>query len=193
MHQIYSSSHLSLNPPKGRTSSVIMDADDQPRESFCTWFHSLKVQIWIAWLGVSAGVMAGTVFAIQYQNWIAVTMCFISSAFATVVLHLHMAFKKTQMAGWSSTRLRCLSAVGATVALLSFIAMIYCLVVAGLEHQTIDRQGLMGANLWIAAVWFFMTSKWSALTWRFARKYRAYCEETQPLLAASPPEYSVIV
>ncbi|CAI5455364.1 unnamed protein product [Caenorhabditis angaria] len=51
---------------------------------------------------------------------------------------------------------------------------------------------LKGANLWIAAVWFFMTFKWSLLTWRFGRKYRQFCDETQPLLAP-PPEYSVIV
>uniref|UniRef100_A0A8R1E1B1 Heme transporter hrg-1 n=2 Tax=Caenorhabditis japonica TaxID=281687 RepID=A0A8R1E1B1_CAEJA len=192
MHQIYSSDVSLVSKTKRKNQDIIMD-EEPPRQSFCTWFHSLKVQIWIAWLGISAGIMAGTVFAIQYQNWIAVTMCFISSAFATLVLHLHMAYKKTQMAGWTSTKLKCIATVGATVSVITLIAMVYCLVVAGIEHQTIDREGLKGANLWIAAVWFFMTSKWSALTWRFARKYRAFCEETRPLLTnSSPPEYSVI-
>ncbi|CAB3410235.1 unnamed protein product [Caenorhabditis bovis] len=194
MHRIYSQDIPSIEVKaraNSKTTSVIMEVHEE-RRSFCTWFHSLKVQIWIAWLGVSAGIMAGTVFAIQFQNWPAVFMAYVSSAVATMVLHLHMAYKKTQMAGWSMTKLKCISTVGATLSIISFIAMIYCLVTAGVEGQTITPEGLKGPNLWITAVWFFMTFKWSMFMWKFSWKYRLLCEETQPLLQ-SPPEYSVIV
>ncbi|CAD6187433.1 unnamed protein product [Caenorhabditis auriculariae] len=166
---------------------IILPAS-QPN-AFCTWFHSLKTQIIIAWLGVSAGIMAGTVFAIQYQNWSAVTLAYISSAFATIVLHLHLAFKKERIHLWAPNRLRCISTIGLTFALLGTIGMVYCLISAGIQQQTLTREGLMGENLWITAVWMFMTAKWGSLTWKFGRKYRCYIEETRPLLA--PPPYNI--
>uniref|UniRef100_A0A183GST7 DUF4203 domain-containing protein n=1 Tax=Heligmosomoides polygyrus TaxID=6339 RepID=A0A183GST7_HELPZ len=77
-----------------------------------TWTTSdmcnIKVNIAIAILGISAGVMAGLCFAIQYQNWSATIMAFISGLAATILLHLHLAYLKGWMIDWPQARFTCL-------------------------------------------------------------------------------------
>lgn len=65
---------------------------------------SIRVRIVWAIIGISAGLMAGLVFAGHYQNWSAVTMAFISSGFAALVVLLHVWYSKGRLAYWSKLR-----------------------------------------------------------------------------------------
>uniref|UniRef100_A0A1I7RUH4 Ammonium_transp domain-containing protein n=1 Tax=Bursaphelenchus xylophilus TaxID=6326 RepID=A0A1I7RUH4_BURXY len=54
---------------------------------------------------------------------------------------------------------------------LALCGMIASLVIAGVKGQTIDHEGLQGENLWITAVWFWMTFKWTMMSAIYTRKY----------------------
>lgn len=47
------------------------------------WWHSVNVQIAIAVIGMSAGLMAGVVFAMQYQVSISISLNFHNNFFRT--------------------------------------------------------------------------------------------------------------
>ena len=57
----------------------------------------------IAWaiIGISAGIMAGAVFAGQYQNYAATAIAFFSSICAGFLLYLHIAYMKKWFHQWS--------------------------------------------------------------------------------------------
>ncbi|WKY15584.1 hypothetical protein Q1695_000788 [Nippostrongylus brasiliensis] len=145
---------------------------------------NIKVNIAIAILGISAGVMAGLCFAIQYQNWSATIMAFISGIAAAVLLHLHLAYLKGWMVDWPNARFVCLIWAGWVFFIIGLIGLTACLIDAGVRHQTLTEQGLKGENLWITAVWFFMMAKWTSLIALFARRYR---DATTIPLSKTPP------
>lgn len=145
---------------------------------------NIKVNIAIAILGISAGVMAGLCFAIQYQNWSATIMAFISGLAATILLHLHLAYLKGWMIDWPQARFTCLIWAGWVFFFIGAIGMTACLIDAGVRHQTLTDEGLKGENFWITAVWFFMMAKWTSLIALFARRYR---DATSIPLSKTPP------
>lgn len=69
----------------------------------------------------------------------------------------------------------------------ALIGMIVCLVLAGVWHQDLTAQGLKGENLWITAVWCWMTSKWSAMLWWYARVYSRPINNPLTKSPPSPP------
>ncbi|KAK5977526.1 hypothetical protein GCK32_013135 [Trichostrongylus colubriformis] len=145
---------------------------------------NMKVRIAIAIIGISAGIMAGLCFAVQYRNWSATIMAFISSVFASILLYLHLAYKKGWMVDWPHARFVCYTWAGWVCFAIGVIGMTACLVNAGVKHQTLTDQGLKGENFWITSVWFFMMAKWSSMIAVFSRRYMI---ATSIPLSKTPP------
>ncbi|KJH49814.1 hypothetical protein DICVIV_04067 [Dictyocaulus viviparus] len=143
-----------------------------------------KVRIAIAILGISAGLMAGCCFAVQYQNWPATTMAFLSAVAASVVLYVHLAYSNGWIHDWSRAQFKYFIWGGWTFFVVGMIGMICSLINAGVKHQTLTANGLKGGNFWITAVWFFMLAKWTSLIAIYTRQYMDII--TIPL-SKSPP------
>jgi hypothetical protein len=66
---------------------------------------SMKVRLIYAAIGISAGLMAGTVFAWSYGNWLATGLAYFSSVCATYLYYTHTAYNKRWMFDWSERKL----------------------------------------------------------------------------------------
>ncbi|KAJ1347960.1 hypothetical protein KIN20_003152 [Parelaphostrongylus tenuis] len=143
-----------------------------------------KVSIAIAILGISAGLLAGLFFAIQYQNWPATTIAFMSSVAASVLFYVHLSYSKGWILEWPPSRFTCLIWGGWMCFAIGMIGMTACLINAGVRHQTLTTEGLKGANFWITSVWFFMLAKWTSLIALYSRRYR---DATTIPLSKTPP------
>lgn len=49
--------------------------------------------------------------------------------------------------------------------------MVGCLIAAGVKGQSISGDDLKGENLWMTAVWCWMTSKWTMMMAIYGRRY----------------------
>ncbi|CAJ0610277.1 unnamed protein product [Cylicocyclus nassatus] len=145
---------------------------------------NIKVYIGIAILGMIAGYSAALCFGIQYHNYSATTMAFISGVGATVLLYMHLAYKNGKMIDWPRARFTCYLWGGWVMFVISMIGLIACLVYAGVHHQTLTSEGLQGENFWLTSVWFFMLAKWTAMIGVFAKRYHSL---TLLPLSKSPP------
>ncbi|VDM74403.1 unnamed protein product [Strongylus vulgaris] len=136
----------------------------------------IKVYIAIAILGMIAGYSAALCFGIQYHNFSATTMAFISGVAATVLLYMHLAFKKGKMIDWPRARFTCYLWAGWVTFVIAVIGLTASLIYAGVNHQTLTTkdqifEGLQGENFWITSVWFFMLAKWTSMIGIFAKRY----------------------
>ncbi|CAJ0917045.1 unnamed protein product, partial [Mesorhabditis belari] len=145
---------------------------------------SVNVLLVISIIGISAGVMAGLMFGGEYHNWSTCTMAFISAIFASYVSYLHLAYKKNWMVTWEPAKYKLGFWIGLLVFIASFLGMIGCLIAAGIKKQGLTHDELMGENLWMTAVWCFMTAKWSSQTAVFSRRYSSAV--MRPLTKTSP-------
>ncbi|TKR62831.1 hypothetical protein L596_026742 [Steinernema carpocapsae] len=131
------------------------------------------MKIRIAWsiLGISAGIMAGAVFAYRYHNISTTCMAFFSSLCATFLTYLHFAYHRGWATNWTPSKFKSIVVINATLCILALCGMIICLVIAGIKHQTLTNKGLQGENLWMTAVWCWMTFKWTMMSAVYGRKY----------------------
>ncbi|XGW34836.1 hypothetical protein V3C99_018684 [Haemonchus contortus] len=132
---------------------------------------NIKVSIALAILGISAGIMAGLCFAIQYHNWSATTMAFTSAVAASILLYVHVAYKKGWMLEWPHARFNCFTCGGWVFFVIGIVGMVACFLSAGIKHQTLTEEGLKGENFWMTSIWFFMMAKWASLVAVFSRRY----------------------
>lgn len=82
-----------------------------------------------------------------------------------------------------------LSFQGLLVWIAALAGMVVCLVIAGVKGQNLTKEDLMHENLWITAVWCWMTFKWSMMIWWYSR---IYSREVMNPLTKSPPTPPVL-
>ncbi|KAE9553301.1 hypothetical protein FO519_003467 [Halicephalobus sp. NKZ332] len=115
--------------------------------------------------------MAGAVFAAQYGNYVAAILAFFSSVCAGFLLYLHISYYKKWFHEWSPQKITVVIVVNWILCALGITGMVICLVVAGIRHQSLSKEDLKGTNLWICAVWCWMTFKWTMMSAIYTRKY----------------------
>uniref|UniRef100_A0A914VB01 Uncharacterized protein n=1 Tax=Plectus sambesii TaxID=2011161 RepID=A0A914VB01_9BILA len=147
-------------------------------------FCSIRVRIIWAIIGISAGIMAGAVFGVQYHNYSATTLAFISSIFATLLMLLHIWYSKGKLSYWSKAKFSFVTISCLLVWIAALVGMVVCLVVAGVKGQNLTHEGLQHENFWITAVWCWMTFKWSMMIWWYSR---IYSRDVMNPLTKSPP------
>ncbi|GMT33455.1 hypothetical protein PFISCL1PPCAC_24752, partial [Pristionchus fissidentatus] len=147
---------------------------------------TLKVKIAFTILGISAGVMAGSWFAIGFHNISTSIMAFASAFFAALSLYMHWAYKKNWMIEWTDRRFKTIFYINVILFIFASAGMVVCMVIAGINHQGITYDELMGENLWMTSVWCFMTAKWTGMSAFYARSYN---REVMAPLVHSPPIY----
>jgi len=152
-------------------------------------FCNINVRIAWAIIGISAGIMAGLVFAVQYHNISTTTLAFISSIFATLLTLFHFWYKKGKLAYWSKSKFAVVGYTCLLVWIAALAGMVVCMVVAGVKGQNITHEGLQGENLWMTAVWCWMTFKWSMMIWWYSR---IYSKDVMNPLTKSPPTPPVL-
>merc|ERR1712106_305142 len=148
---------------------VVTMSESLSRSSWMMW-----IRLGTAGLGVLMGCMVFFVFTFGYGNIAAGSWALISAMFAGLVLHLHMLFKVHRLELWySAQRLSVLRGISLGGLLISTIVSIYYAYLAVSMHQPVYpiRDSFM-----IAAVWSFMTVKWSAGLAYFSHKYKARIE-----------------
>ncbi|KAI6221928.1 Heme transporter HRG family-containing protein [Aphelenchoides fujianensis] len=129
---------------------------------------SMKLKIGWAILGITAGPMAAGVFWAQWHNYPTALLALFSAFCAAYLLYTHIAFHKKWIVDWSPARIQAAIVINTALCVLAFIGFVVCLVVAGIRHTNVVAKG---ENLWLAAVWCWMTFKWTMMSALYTRRY----------------------
>ncbi|GMS85439.1 hypothetical protein PENTCL1PPCAC_7614, partial [Pristionchus entomophagus] len=134
---------------------------------------TFKVRLIYAIVGICFGIMAGTCYGIMFQNVSATSMAFVSSIFAATSFYIHLAYKKKWMNNWTDSKWKSLFYINLILFIIATAGMAACCILAGINHQGFTYDDLMGENLWMTAVWCFITAKWTGMSAYYARWYLA--------------------
>uniref|UniRef100_A0AC35UB52 Heme transporter hrg-1 n=1 Tax=Rhabditophanes sp. KR3021 TaxID=114890 RepID=A0AC35UB52_9BILA len=134
----------------------------------------MKFRLIWAFIGITAGVMAGTVFEVRYQNHMALFFGYLSSIFACVLFFIHIAQLKGKLCLWRSMTINVVAVISLIIATISMAFCIYSFVKAGIDKQGLSSEALHGRNFWIIGIWCFACFKWSMLSAFYLRKYLKY-------------------
>ncbi|VDK76728.1 unnamed protein product [Litomosoides sigmodontis] len=145
-----------------------------------TW--KMKVRLFWPMIGILSGIMAGLSFTIIYHNWSAAVMAFISSISAVNLLLIHRRHIMGTMLMLSESKVKFIFAINCILSILCFVGVIVCLTLAATWHQSLSPKDLKKENLWITAVWFFMTFKWFILSVWYIHRYTSQ-QSTEQLLS----------
>merc|ERR1712154_87477 len=130
----------------------------------------MKLKIGSAGLGLVMGALVFVIFAFIYGNVSAGLWAAVSSLLSAVVLHQHILSSRGTLASlYNSRRFRVLFISGLVLLAFSLSATIYSFTMKiKLNQETYP----IGESYLIAAVWSFMTSKWSFLLSLYSHKYK---------------------
>merc|ERR1711953_121376 len=130
----------------------------------------MKLKMGSAGLGLVMGVLVFVVFTFVYGNVCAGLWAVVSSLLSALVLHQHILFTRGTLAQiYNPKRFRILLISGLVLLGFSLSAAIYYFTMKiKLNQETYPIK----ESYLIAAVWSFMTSKWSFLLSLYSHKYK---------------------
>merc|ERR1711953_1176817 len=132
------------------------------------WWMKLKIAS--AGVGVVMGLLVFIIFTFVYGNVSAGVWAALSSTLAGLVLHQHVLFSKAILASvYTPGRFKFLLITGAVLLCLSLAVTIYYLT---MKIRLSQGTYPIRESYLIAAVWSFMTSKWSFFLSLYSHKYK---------------------
>ncbi|CEF63560.1 Heme transporter HRG family-containing protein [Strongyloides ratti] len=140
-----------------------------PVPSKMRWGMKIKL-LWAA-IGISAGLMAGPIFEIHYQNHAVLIIALFSSIAASILFYIHLSYHKRNIWKWNSKCFKIIIYSNIILCILCLIGCITCLIIAGINKETVTTEGLKGNNRWMMAVWLWMSFKWTMMIAIYTQKY----------------------
>uniref|UniRef100_A0A0N5BLZ2 Heme transporter hrg-1 n=1 Tax=Strongyloides papillosus TaxID=174720 RepID=A0A0N5BLZ2_STREA len=140
-----------------------------PVPSKMRWNMKIRL-IWAA-LGISAGLMAGPIFEVRFQNHAVLVIALLSSVAASLLFYIHLSYHKRNIWNWNFKTIKFIIYSNTILCILSLLGCVSCLIIAGVNGETVTSEGLKGNNRWMMAVWLWMTFKWTMMIAIYTRKY----------------------
>jgi len=140
----------------------------------------MTLQLVMSCIGVTAGICSFFIFCFLYGNIPAGLWALGSGILAAIVLHLHLLFKNHRLHSWHTVHsLAANRNLGLLTLVLSVGATVYYVYMAIGEHQSVYP---IKDSYMIAAVWGFMTFKWSFALVLVGHKYKRLLDREYTLL-----------
>uniref|UniRef100_A0A0N4ZWX5 Heme transporter hrg-1 n=1 Tax=Parastrongyloides trichosuri TaxID=131310 RepID=A0A0N4ZWX5_PARTI len=143
--------------------------ETSPQPEGMRW--SMKIQLIWAIVGISAGLMAGPIFEVRYQNHAVLIIALASSVAASFLFFVHWSYYKKYLWKWDRKKIQFIIYLNAILCALCLIGCVACLIIAGINGETLSTEGLKGNNRWMMAVWLWMNFKWTMMIAIYTRKY----------------------